>query len=839
MSARGSYRSRLPRVPSIFCPTSAAQEVVRDLPPLTVLRAPRGFGKTSTVAFWLRSGALDDRAAAWINLNRPTDAEELWAALHDTLVAAELAAPEAAPGPESVTDALRHLTQRLVLVVDGLHHVQDTTVDRTLVEIIQAHELVHVVATSRVERPITSIGTTTVDTRVLDVAELVLTVDEALLLAEQLGLDAARDDVARLVAEYAGWPALVRAALLDTRRGPDGRLVTDRAAASRYAALVLSDPELAPWHDIVTGLAVPDLLRREDLPALFEDPEDRAAAEVVLEHSFTLVRSDEGFRYPAGLRHALLEHLAAERPERYRELNERLGRLRRAQHDPVAALEYARRAQAWPLALLVLEEHWAQLLRRHTDHVRAAVLTMPRDLVRSSPRLVVARDHILDRDVPHQAEAALRGGLLLPGRTLPAHALTTTQHLALRFETNPTYGASEVLLGHLDSSLTPGRRADMDPETCRAAPELLTEWALSLLYDNDGVQAAYAFALACRCAEALGDAAAAREAAGGVALSLALLGHTRWSDRWTRHMASFDTQPAGLELIAAPLTRTVLAALRLEEVSWPELPDVHSPGLTPLVEVSRLAASFGDILMGRLGRARSELERHTAQHLEDVEEVLRAAVLALRVDLALADGRIDRAGAYLAEANGDGAWNRASRARHAFYVGAYAETLRLTEDAAAYAGLRPRVGLELLLLHACAALRAGDRDAAVDHLATAVGIGSDTEVLLPFLTVPRSDLEAIAEPGSWARTFLDSPPLTGRDTVFPEPLRVEQLSAAELRVLRELSDGLPLAHIGRRLYLSESTVKTHVRRIYRKLGVTSRGEAVTRARELALLEDQR
>src|SRR5690606_23969170 len=429
VSARGSYRSRLPRVPSIFCTTPAAQEVVRDLPPLTVLRAPRGFGKTSTVAFWLRSGALDDRAAAWINLNRPTDAEELWAALHDTLVAAELAAPEAAPGPESVTDALRHLTQRLALVVGGLHHVRDTTVDRPLVEIIQAHELVHVVATSRVERPITSIGTTTVDTRVLDVAELVLTVDEALLLAEQLGLNAARDDVARLVAEYAGWPALVRAALLGTRRGPDGRLVTDRAAASRYAALVLSDPELAPWHDIVTGLAVPDLLRREDLPALFEDPEDRAAAEVVLEHSFTLVRSDEGFRYPAGLRHALLEHLAAERPERYRELNERLGRLRRAQHDPVAALEYARRAQAWPLALLVLEEHWAQLLRRHTDHVRAAVLTMPRDLVRSSPRLVVARDHILDRDVPHQAEAALRGGLLLPGRTLPAHALTTTQRL--------------------------------------------------------------------------------------------------------------------------------------------------------------------------------------------------------------------------------------------------------------------------------------------------------------------------------------------------------------------------------------------------------------------------
>ena len=837
MAGRGSYRSRLPRVPSIFCPTSAAQEVVRDLPPLTVLRAPRGFGKTSTVAFWLRSGALDDRAAAWINLTRPTDTAELWAALHDTLVAAELATAEQDPGPDAVVEALGRLTQRLVLVIDGLHHVADTAVDGRLVEIVQAHELLHLVVTSRVHRPIGGLGTSTVDTRALDVAELVLTADEALLLAEQLGLEATREEVARLVEDYAGWPALVRAALLDTRRGADGRLVTDRSAASRYTGLVLTDPEQRPWWRVVTALAVPDTVQPDDLAVLFDDAADRAAAEEVLAGSFTLVRSGAGYRYPAGLRHALLEHLVAEDPARYRELNERLGRQRRADQDAVAALDYARRAQAWPLALLVLEEHWAQLLRRHTDHVRAAVLTMPRELVSSSPRIVVARDHILDKDVPRHAEAALRGGLLLPGRPLPAQSLTTTQRLALRFNGSPTYGAGEVLLGHLDSTLTSARPAGPEPEIRRAAPELLTEWALSLLYDNDGVQAAYGFALACQAAESLGGAAAAREAASGVALAMALLGHTRWADRWIRYAESLDSEPTGLEVVAGPLTETVLAALRMHEVTWPDIPAVSSQGLLPLLELGRIAAAFGDILLGRLERARVELQRHVALHPEDQEEVVRSSVLALRVELALADGRIDRAGAYLAESTRDGALSRASRARHAFYVGAYAEALRLTEGAAAYAGLRPRVGLELLLIHACAAWRTGDRDAAVDHLATAVGIGGDTEVLLPFLTVPRADLEAIAEPGSWARTFLDTPPLAGRDTVFPEPLRAGQLSAAELRVLRELRDGLPLAHIGRQLYLSESTVKTHVRRIYRKLGVTSRSEALARARELALLDE--
>src|SRR5699024_7873011 len=102
-------------------------------------------------------------------------------------------------------------------------------------------------------------------------------------------------------------------------------------------------------------------------------------------------------------------------------------------------------------------------------------------------------------------------------------------------------------------------------------------------------------------------------------------------------------------------------------------------------------------------------------------------------------------------------------------------------------------------------------------------------------TVPRADLATIAAAGSWMWEFLEQPPLAGRDTVFPEPLQSGQLSAAELRVLRELAAGLPLAHIGRRLFISESTVKTHVRRIYRKLGVANRADALGRAQELFLL----
>src|SRR5262245_1659981 len=52
------------------------------------------------------------------------------------------------------------------------------------------------------------------------------------------------------------------------------------------------------------------------------------------------------------------------------------------------------------------------------------------------------------------------------------------------------------------------------------------------------------------------------------------------------------------------------------------------------------------------------------------------------------------------------------------------------------------------------------------------------------------------------------------------------LSDAERRILRLLATDLSLREIGRELYLSTNTVKTHTRAIYRKLGVSSRTDAV-------------
>jgi DNA-binding NarL/FixJ family response regulator len=75
-----------------------------------------------------------------------------------------------------------------------------------------------------------------------------------------------------------------------------------------------------------------------------------------------------------------------------------------------------------------------------------------------------------------------------------------------------------------------------------------------------------------------------------------------------------------------------------------------------------------------------------------------------------------------------------------------------------------------------------------------------------------------------------------RSRVRPRPREVDELTERELEVLRLITRGLSNAEIGSELFISETTVKTHVTRVLQKLGLRDRAQAIVMAYQTGLFE---
>jgi DNA-binding CsgD family transcriptional regulator len=131
----------------------------------------------------------------------------------------------------------------------------------------------------------------------------------------------------------------------------------------------------------------------------------------------------------------------------------------------------------------------------------------------------------------------------------------------------------------------------------------------------------------------------------------------------------------------------------------------------------------------------------------------------------------------------------------------------------------PRVSVPTLVLHA----RGDEAVSPAQSRLIASRIPASTLVELD----SRNHILLETEP-AWTRFKQEVLDFTGRATGEPDG-RVASLSPRERDILERMAKGCTNLEIGRQLFISEKTVRNHVTRIFEKLGVHSRAQAIVLA----------
>lgn len=772
----------LPRVPHAF--VAAAEPAARfaSLAPITVFRAPRGWGKTATATAWLRSLGPEFEFA-WVSVRGPTTAAEFWDLVRERLsdLGLHLDLDDHAHCDQVLAARERHL----VLAVDNLHLVSDPAVDAALVDAVVHINGLFVMAMSRLERPIETLAPIEADGVVFRVQHLRLSASEVHEIAYELGADLTVAQTDELTRSVGGWPALVRA----TFAGPSGRSESADVIGS-YLQVVLRDPPIRELTGQAMRLAVAEEVDEEIVRLLGYTAGLSAAMHPLVGAGLT---GPDG-RLTEAVRVALAATYAEQEPEAAQEAHQLLSRWYEQKEDTPRALRHALHAGDSDRCRRILLEEWLRLAD-HPQLVREVAASLGSVSLAADARTwvlsrqtgaVVDAAPMMGRQLDHTVSVALPSALVEWGLARFGAGDLAAGEDALRDALGRAEALGQVdVAQHAVAGLAFGRAV-------AGSPAEAEEWLRT-------------------CREDLPETAAlVRVAKQLVALdSMALTDAELWPDlsSWAigvpRQVAT-ETIPAGLDLIETALTAT-------RELHVSAVPLDHCRML--------------DLQLRRLTGP---------EHV-----LVRTVLVKVAATVFLADHQLERCRELLAYAEQAGGTERWLRYRLSFYAGDLTGVLEHDEsiDYADPNALLPRFEMEILLLRACALYRLDRLDEAADTLHNAVALAHTHGLVRPFLLVPRTDLQSIATLVPRMHELLGEPPLLNQADLFGTPAPVVELSRGELRVLEAIAEGQPVVAVASRLFVSANTVKSQLRAIYRKLGVHDRGRAVERARELRLLPD--
>jgi LuxR family maltose regulon positive regulatory protein len=781
--------------------------------PVTIVSAPTGAGKTALVA--AAAGAFTP-AAAWCTLDQgDNDPHSFGRSVLEAVLAArsivELgqAAVAIAAAADPLDEALRIASHgpALMLVLDDCEHLQPSATHATVGRLIRQlppNLALVLVANQDVDLPARLRAATRV--RELRAADIAFSIADVRDLFAQAGVAVQDSTIESLVAWTEGLPSSIRLAVAVASDADDPDDVLARVQLSESAAhLALFTLVFAMLpreaRTFLTETAIAEPLCGELARAITEDPNAPARLVELAAHDLfldPLPGCPNWYRYRGLKRQLLLADLRHTNPGAVPRLHARAARWLDADGSSDAALEHALSGDDWDLVSRIVRARWISATLRDADTELHHVPRMPPAIAADSfDRALVASLIELEHGDDVSARAML---------------------IRLEFEDRSDDGADfvEPLLALRLA------RADMDPDRIeRFANDVMKRFA------EPGPSAAdldHALALASR---ALAEADLLR---GDLPNATRVLEQVI-DDGLQRGLDApvFDAT-ASLALVTALAGRPRRAAALADELgeSWNGRAR-RANGVRSLLNA--ICAYHADALPAAQDAA-SEARRDLPAGVygDIVLPIVRARIAA-------SVGDTDAARRLLERAASTGHHELVWTLRDAFGLSEpqWDANVRTGSDAVTHPHALALAGLRQAVVH----FDRNETQAALASLDTVLGLVERNEFRRIFLDSGlrvRPVLLAYIKDGrpfghaAWQVLHR----LPGEEAEVRGAI-VETLTERELTVLRYLPTMMSNREIAAEMYFSVNTVKTHLKSIYRKLGVSRRRDAVTRARALSLL----
>ncbi|GIK71720.1 MAG: hypothetical protein BroJett021_07080 [Chloroflexota bacterium] len=849
---------------------------------LTLVSAPAGFGKTTLVSAWVAQGG---RPVAWLSLdvgdNDPTRflvylttalqriAPELGAG-----VLAALRSPQPPPLEALLTALVNELASGAppaLLVLDDYHVIESASVGEALAFLIEhLPPPLHLVIATREDPPL-PLARLRARGQLTEVraADLRFTVDEAAAFLNQaMGLNLSADAIAALEARTEGWIAGLQLAAISMHGHGDDRaaFIDSFTGSHRFVMDYLVEEVLAQQTtDVQRFLLRTSILERMCAPLCEAVVGERATNG---QEMLALLERANLFLVPldSERRWYRYHHLFGDL------LRQRLAASLTTDHTVSAAVLH-RRASQWYEANGFLLEAFQHAVAAH-DIDRAAFLVegngMPlhfRGAVKPVLDWLTALP-VHELDAHPNLWIAYASALLFTGQLGDIEPKLRAAEALL--PTDPADAETRDLIGRIASiratvAVSQHQAATIVTQAQRALDFLrpenrpvrtATTWALGYAYELQGNRSA--------ARRAYTAAVAAAEAIGHFIMHLmSMLGiaHMQEADNQL-HQAAASYRIA-LKLAGdPPLPAASGAHLGLAQLhyQWNDLTtaEEHAQQSLHLARQLQNTDRFlaAEVMLARLQLARGDAAAAWAQLLAAEQAAqqphlrrMLPEIAAVQVLALLLQGRLDAAGELAQRYALPFCQARVDLAKGAASA-ALARLDALRADAAAK-GWQDDL-LQATLLQALAHQAQGETAHALQRLAEALTLAEPGGFIRLFVDegAPMAQLLASAaahgEMREYAAKLLAAFPMLPIDPQSlvvdamlplaprPSPL-VDPLSPRELEILQLIADGLSNQEIGARLYLALDTVKGHNRRIFEKLQVQRRTEAVAKARALGLL----